>query len=57
LFFEANTIMDELLKAIEAGEKQPKKWIKDPGFALTQGNYAERAGDMWGCKLLKESDE
>ncbi len=57
LFFEANTVMDELLNAIEAGEKQPKKWIKDPGFALTQANYAERADDMWGCKLLHANEQ
>ncbi|MDZ7315664.1 MAG: sugar ABC transporter substrate-binding protein [candidate division KSB1 bacterium] len=52
LFFEARSLMDELLRAIDNGEKQPKKWIVDPGFALTLDNYAERAVDMWGCVLL-----
>lgn len=54
LFFEANTLMDELLRAIQNGEKRPKKWITDSGFALTQDNLAERAQDMWGCTLLGE---
>jgi ABC-type sugar transport system substrate-binding protein len=55
LFFEAETLLDTLLAAIAQGEKQPKKWILDPGFALTGANLAERAQDMWGCKLLNES--
>jgi len=56
LFYEADAIMDELLKAIEAGEKTPEKWMDDPGFALTQANMAERAMDMWGYKLFAEQD-
>lgn len=54
LFYEANTIMDELLKAIRNGVKRPKKWIKDPGFALTLANFDEKENNMWGCKLLGE---
>ncbi|UCG56032.1 MAG: sugar ABC transporter substrate-binding protein [Phycisphaerales bacterium] len=54
LFFEADAIMDALLEAIETGQKQPERWIDDPGFALTQDNMAEREMDMWGCRLLKE---
>ena len=54
LFFEANTIMDALLEAIDNGQKTPEKWIQDPGFALTQENMAERENDMWGCKILKD---
>lgn len=54
LFFEANTIMDELLQAIEVGKTRPRQWIVDKGFALTQENIQERAGDMWGCTLLDE---
>ena len=54
LFFEAEVLLEELLAAIERGDKQPKKWILDPGFALTRANYDERAGDMWGCILLDE---
>jgi len=56
LFYEADAILTELLKAIEAGEKAPNKWMEDPGFALTQANMAERAMDMWGYKLFAEQD-
>jgi len=54
LFYEADAVMTELLRAIEAGEKTPEKWIDDPGFALTQANLSERAMDMWGYKLFAE---
>ncbi len=54
LFFEADTTMDALLDAIEAGESQPNEVIEDPGFALTAENIAEREMDMWGCVLLAE---
>ncbi|HSV99586.1 MAG TPA: sugar ABC transporter substrate-binding protein [Sedimentisphaerales bacterium] len=54
LFYEADALLTELLRAIEAGEKTPNKWIEDPGFALTQANMAERAMDMWGYKLFAE---
>ena len=48
--------MDALLQAIEEGQSKPEKWIQDPGFALTQENMAERAMDMWGCKILQEAE-
>lgn len=54
LFFEANTIMDALLEAIDKGQKTPEKWTQDPGFALTQENMARREMDTWGCRILKE---
>ncbi len=54
LFYEADALLTALLNAIEAGEKTPKKWMDDPGFALTQANMGERAMDMWGFKLLAE---
>jgi len=56
LFYEAETLLAELLQAIEAGRKTPEKWMDDPGFALTQANLAERAMDMWGYKLLAQQD-
>ena len=56
LFYEADALLTELLKAVEAGEKTPDKWMDDPGFALTQANMAERAMDMWGYKLFAEQD-
>lgn len=51
LFFEADTLLAELLRAIAAGEKKPSAWINDPGFAVTHDNLAEREVDMWGCRL------
>jgi inositol transport system substrate-binding protein len=54
LYFEAETLMTELVKAAQAGETQPDAWLDDPGFALTQANLAEREMDMWGCKLYNE---
>jgi len=50
LYFEASACMDALVAAVKAGETQPSQWIYDPGFALTQGNMAERHDDMWGNK-------
>lgn len=52
LFYEADALMNALLEAMDGGQKTPEKWMDDPGFALTQGNVAERANDMWGFKLL-----
>lgn len=54
LFFEANVLMEALLAAIEKGDKTPKQWIEDPGFALTQENKAEMAKKMWGYLILPE---
>ena len=56
LFFEANAIMEALLDAIEQCQSKPDKWIQDPGFALTQENMAEKEMDMWGCRILKETE-
>lgn len=53
LYFEAEATMNELLDAIAEGNPEPAKWVFDPGFALTQGNMAERHDDMWGNKLRK----
>jgi ABC-type sugar transport system substrate-binding protein len=57
LYFEASSILDAMLEAIDKGEKTPDKWIDDPGFALTQANMAERKMDMWGNKLRKDKGE
>lgn len=54
LYFEAESAMNAILAAIEAGETQPNEVIEDPGFALTSANLAEREMDMWGCVLLSE---
>ncbi len=57
LFFEADTLLSTLLRAIDNQEKTPAQWMYDPGFALTAENITERAGDMWGCMLLAEKQE
>ena len=54
LYFEAESALNAILAAIEAGEAQPNEVIEDPGFALTQDNLGEREMDMWGCVLLSE---
>jgi inositol transport system substrate-binding protein len=54
LYFEAESAMNAILKAVEEGNAQPNQVIPDPGFALTQANLAEREMDMWGCVLLSE---
>jgi ABC-type sugar transport system substrate-binding protein len=56
VFAEAAMIMDAMVEAINAGEATPEKWMLDPGFSLTRGNFQERAMDMWGCKLLAEKE-
>jgi len=52
LYFEADALLTAIMTAVQKGDKQPDAWIDDPGFALTQGNIAERENDMWGCKLF-----
>jgi len=54
LYFEADALLEAIMGAVESGEKQPDAWLDDPGFALTQGNMAEREMDMRGCKLYHE---
>ncbi len=54
VFYEAELILDAMLKAIENGETNPDEWLYDPGFALTQANLDEREMDMWGCILLAD---
>ena len=51
LFYEARTLLEELAKAILAGDSTPKVTVIDPGFALTQANIAERETEMWGCVI------
>ncbi len=54
LYFEAESALNAILKAVEDGSAQPNEVIADPGFALTQANLGEREMDMWGCVLLAE---
>jgi ribose transport system substrate-binding protein len=55
LFFEAKLVTDAITDAVKSGDKTPEKWMDDPGFALTRGNFAEKHMDMWGCKLLMDN--
>ena len=48
LYAMADTIMNQLIDAINAGEKQPNSWTPVPGFALTQANMGEMRMKMWG---------
>jgi ABC-type sugar transport system substrate-binding protein len=57
LYFEASSILDNLLAAISSGDKTPDKWVPDPGFALTQANMDQKRMDMWGNKLRQEKGE
>jgi len=54
LYFEAESALTAILKAVEDKNAQPNEVIQDPGFALTQANLATREMDMWGCVLLAE---
>jgi ABC-type sugar transport system substrate-binding protein len=51
LKFEASSIVKAVSAAIDQKQGQPDQDIDDPGFALTQGNVAQRADDMWGCVI------
>lgn len=54
LFYEADAAMNGIIKAIEDGETTPDEIVEDPGFALTQGNLAEKRMDMWGNAVSAE---
>jgi inositol transport system substrate-binding protein len=51
VYYESSTLLAAIVKAIDSGDKQPKQWLLDPGFALTLDNWDARKLDMWGCKL------
>lgn len=48
LFFETEEALKAIVEAAQNGETDPDEVIKDPGFALTQGNLEEKRMDMWG---------
>lgn len=50
LYFEANTIISEMLRAIKENKKNINLWVKDPGFVVSQENYDVEADKMWGCR-------
>ena len=51
LFFEAESILNALAEAINAGETDPDEVLVDPGFALTQANVGDKEQDTWGCVI------
>ncbi len=52
VYLEAELALTGILDAIEAGESQPNEVRLDPGFALSQANYAEMGDKTWGCLVL-----
>jgi inositol transport system substrate-binding protein len=54
LFFEADAVLEAVVKAAEKGDGQANAVINDKGFALTQDNLATREKDMWGCVIPKK---
>lgn len=52
VYLEAELALIGILEAIEAGETQPNAVKLDPGFALSQANYAEMGEKTWGCQVL-----
>jgi inositol transport system substrate-binding protein len=53
VYLEAELALTGIMEAIEAGETQPNAIKLDPGFALSQANFAEMGDKTWGCQVLK----
>lgn len=52
VYLEAKLALDGILGAISSGEARPNGVKLDPGFALSQANYAEKGATTWGCMVL-----
>lgn len=52
VYLEAQLALTGILDAIKAKETQPNAVKLDPGFALSQANYAEKGANTWGCQVL-----
>jgi ABC-type sugar transport system substrate-binding protein len=52
VYLEAELALTGIMDAINAGETQPNEVRLDPGFALSQANYAEMGAKTWGCMVL-----
>ena len=52
VYLEAKLALDGILDAIAKGETRPNAVKLDPGFALSQANYAEKGAKTWGCLVL-----
>lgn len=53
VYLEAELALTGIMEAIAAGETQPNAVKLDPGFALSQANFAEMGEKTWGCQVLK----
>ena len=52
VYLEAQLALTGILDAIAAGETRPNAVKLDPGFALSQANFAEKGATTWGCQVL-----
>jgi inositol transport system substrate-binding protein len=52
VYLEADLALTGIMDAIKAGDTQPNAIKLDPGFALSQANFAEMSGKTWGCQVL-----
>jgi inositol transport system substrate-binding protein len=52
VYLEAKLALDSLQEAIATGDTRPNAIKLDPGFALSQANYAEKGATTWGCLVL-----
>ena len=52
VYLEAKLALDNIQAAIASGEPRPNRVELDPGFALSQANYAEMGPKTWGCMVL-----
>src|SRR6185503_14163114 len=50
VYLEAQLALDGILEAIKSGDTQPNAVKQDPGFALSQANFAEMGEKTWGCQ-------
>ena len=50
VYLEAKLALDSILEAIDKGEPGRTRIKLDPGFALSQANYAEKGATTWGCR-------
>lgn len=52
VYLEAELALTGIMDAIKAGDARPNAVKLDPGFALSQANYAEMGAKTWGCQVL-----
>jgi ABC-type sugar transport system substrate-binding protein len=52
VYLEAELALTAIQEAIKAGDARPNAVKLDPGFALSQANYAEMGPKTWGCMIL-----